>query len=249
MKSVTRAGARLFFGIYGITIFALVLLCTLLLLGIVRRLPDRRRLVKAAATRIFWLTGTRLTIRGLEHMPATPCIVVANHASYLDGPILTAVLPPHFGFVIKREMARIPLAHFLLQRIGSDFVERHDKHQRAIDARRLMQKARARESLAFFPEGTFVREPGLQRFHNGAFAAAVRGQMPVVPVVIRGSRQMLSADQFLPRPGRLEVVIQAPLLPSASDSVAALMQAVRRSILVDLEEPDRASTGVKLVAL
>lgn len=94
MKSVTRAGARLFFGIYGITIFALVLLCTLLLLGIVRRLPDRRRLVKAAATRIFWLTGTRLTIRGLEHMPATPCIVVANHASYLDGPILTAVLPP-----------------------------------------------------------------------------------------------------------------------------------------------------------
>ena len=131
------------------------------------------------------------------------------------GRILTAALPPRFGFVIKREMTRVPLAHFLLRRIGSEFVERKDTHKSAADARRILQKARAQESLAFFPEGTFTPEPGLRRFHNGAFAAAVRGQVPVVPVVIRGSRSMLPASRALPRPGRLEVIVKPALLPSA----------------------------------
>ena len=94
-------------------------------------------------------------------------------------------------------MTRVPLAHFLLRRLGSEFVERKDARQTVADARRLLQTARRSESLAFFPEGTFTSEPGLRRFHNGAFAAAVRAQMPVVPIVIRGSRHMLPASRVM----------------------------------------------------
>jgi 1-acyl-sn-glycerol-3-phosphate acyltransferase len=81
-------------------------------------------------------------------------------------------------------------------------------------------------------------EPGLRRFHNGAFAAALRGQVPVVPVVIRGSRRMLPAAQVLPRPGRLEVIVQPALFPSALTDVASLLAAARTSILAALGEPD-----------
>lgn len=226
------------FGVYASIIFATVALSTVVVLAVTPRLSVRRRFVRRAAASVFCLTGTRLVVRGLSHIPAQPCIIVANHASYLDGPVLTAALPPKFSFVIKREMTRVPLAHFLLRRIGSEFVERNDTHKSAGDARRILQKARAQESLAFFPEGTFTPEPGLRRFHNGAFAAAIRGQVPVVPVVIRGSRRMLPAAQVLPRSGRIEVIVRPALVPSATTDVASLLEAARRSILAELDEPD-----------
>ncbi|MEO7385794.1 MAG: lysophospholipid acyltransferase family protein [Gammaproteobacteria bacterium] len=233
----SRLGRGLF-GLYAATVFALMALLTVALVAVTPRLGLRRRVARRGAASVFRLTGTRLTVRGLSHIPAEPCIIVANHASYLDGPLLTATLPPRFGFVIKREMTRVPLAHFLLRRIGSEFVERQDAHKSAADARRILQKARAQESLAFFPEGTFTAEPGLRRFHNGAFAAAVRGQVPVVPVVIRGSRHMLPASRALPRPGELEVIVKPALWASATTPVSTLLEEARRSILAELDEPD-----------
>lgn len=230
------------FGAYAATVFVVVAVLAVALVAVTPRLATRRRLVRRAAASVFRLTGTRLLVRGLSHIPDEPCIIVANHASYLDGPILTAALPPRFGFVIKREMTRVPLAHFLLKRIGSEFVERKDTHRSAADARRILQKARAQESLAFFPEGTFRPEPGLRRFHSGAFAAAARGEVPVVPVVIRGSRRMLPASRALPRPGRLEIIVKPALRPSPSLPAASLQDEARRSILADLDEPDLLTT-------
>lgn len=241
MQYVIRRLGRGLFGIYAAVVFAAFVLPAVALVAVAPRLSTRRRIVRLAAAGMFCLTGTRLTVRGLSHIPAEPCVIVANHASYLDGPILTAALPPRFGFVIKREITRVPLAHFLLRRIGSEFVERNDTHKSAADARRILQKARAQESLAFFPEGTFKREAGLRRFHNGAFAAAIKGQIPVVPVVIRGSRRMLPAAQGLPRPGRIEVIIKAPLFPGPGTLASDLLEDARRSILADLDEPDLQS--------
>ncbi len=234
---------RLLFGVYAALIFAAATLVSLALLAVIPELARRRRIVRRTAASVFQLTGTRVVISGLSHIPAEPCIIVANHASYLDGPILTAALPPRFGFVIKREMTSVPLAHFLLRRIGSEFVERNDAHKSAADARRILQKARAQESLAFFPEGTFTAEPGLRRFHNGAFAAALRGQVPIVPVVIRGSRRMLPAERVLPRPGRIDVLVKPALFPSATSDVAGLLAEARRSILAELDEPDLQPPG------
>ncbi len=90
-----------------------------------------------------------------------------------------------------------------------------------------------------FPEGTFRAEPGLRRFQNGAFAAAVRGNVPLVPVVIRGARQMLSANMWLPRRAQLVVIVKPPLHHNgAADAAAELLRACRCSILEDLDEPD-----------
>ena len=233
----SRLGHSLF-GVYAAALFVTVTASTVALMVVIPRTANRRRIARRAAASLFRCTGTRILVSGLSHIPDEPCIIVANHASYLDGPILTATLPPRFGFVIKREMTRVPLAHFLLRRIGSEFVERTDTHKSATDARRILQKARAQESLAFFPEGTFRAEPGLGRFHNGAFAAAIRGQIPVVPVVIRGSRQMLPATQRLPRPGQLEVIVRPALFPSSTSNATSLLNDARLSILAELNEPD-----------
>jgi 1-acyl-sn-glycerol-3-phosphate acyltransferase len=205
----------------------------------------RRRAATRRAARLFLaLAASRPAVEGLEHLPDEPCIVAANHASYLDGIVLSAVLPPRFAFVIKREVTRVPVAHFFLKRIGSQFVERFDTRRGASDARRILALAESRHSLAFFPEGTFKAEPGLRRFQNGAFAAAVRGDVPVVPVIIRGTREMLSAAMWFPRWRPISVIVKPAVRHNGeSDAVAALLRACRTSILEDLAEPDLVAHG------
>lgn len=203
-------------------------------------LERRRRWVTASARTALRLCAIPATVEGMDRLPQEHCIVVANHASYLDGVILQAFLPPRFSYVIKGEMQNVPVVHFLLRRIGAKFVERFVAAGSARDARALLKAAAAGESLAFFPEGTFIREPGLGRFRSGAFAAAIKGELPVVPLVIVGSRNVLPGGTLLPRPGRLAIHILDAIPPShaAFASSAALAETARQRILRVLDEPD-----------
>ncbi|OGA49488.1 MAG: acyl-phosphate glycerol 3-phosphate acyltransferase, partial [Betaproteobacteria bacterium RIFCSPLOWO2_12_FULL_62_13] len=116
----------------------------------------------AAARLLLKLSGTPLVVRGLENLPRdTPSVLVANHASYLDGMILVAALPIPYSFVAKRELREQFVARVYLRRLGTEFVERAVTQQSAQDAHRMAQAVAKRRSLAFFPEGTFTRMPGL----------------------------------------------------------------------------------------
>jgi 1-acyl-sn-glycerol-3-phosphate acyltransferase len=186
-----------------------------------------------------------LRVRGKQHLPRGQCVVVANHASYLDGVVMTAALPPRFGFVIKREMNGVPGAGLLLRRLGSEFVERFDRHKGASDARRVLRTASSGHSLVFFPEGTFKPEVGLGKFHTGAFAIAARAACPVVPAVILGTRRNMPATRILPRPGPLEVhfgeAIPALAAAAGEDPAIELRDRSRAAILARLGEPDLAA--------
>jgi 1-acyl-sn-glycerol-3-phosphate acyltransferase len=171
--------------------------------------------------------------------------VVANHTSYIDGLIMTAALPPRFSFVIKKEMNAVPIANWLLRRIGSEFVERFDQRKGALDARRVLRAAQRGQALAFFPEGTFSRQRGMLRFHSGAFTTAARMGWPVVPAVIRGARDILPAHRRLPRPGVITVDFIEVLQPEGSDREAAnrLRDRCRADMLAELGEPDLTCCG------
>jgi 1-acyl-sn-glycerol-3-phosphate acyltransferase len=232
------------YGIWSVLTLAAVTIPTLVLLALIPAKSHRRRLVRNAARLWFGLSGVRIRVAGAEHLPARPCVVVANHASYLDGIILTAALPARFTFVIKKEMTRVPFANFLLTRIGSMFVERSDQHRAAADTRRILHLASLQQSLVFFPEGTFTAEPGLKPFRNGAFVAALRSDLPVVPVAITGSRRMLPAHTWLPAPARIAVTIRPGLETDAGRiSTADLKQACRNSILENLDQAERPDPG------
>jgi 1-acyl-sn-glycerol-3-phosphate acyltransferase len=205
------------------------------------RLQWRRAAAAACARGFFRLALMPVTVSGLEHLPDGNCVVVANHASYLDGPLLFGFLPPRFGFVIKKEVSRIRLAHFLLARLGHKFVDRSNRHEGASDARRIVRAALGGDSVVFFAEGTFAPEPGLHRFHVGAFLTARTAGLPIVPVAIRGTRSAYGGHAPLPRPGRLTVEILKPLpAPDPDDptSVHRARDATRHRILAHLGEPD-----------
>ncbi len=91
-----------------------------------------------------------------------------------------------------------------------------------------------------FPEGTFVKEPGVGRFRPGAFVAAARGGLPVVPVAIHGTRYMLPSGRILPRWNQITIDILPPIStdePGFTDS-RKLAEASRQRILQALGEPD-----------
>lgn len=232
------------YGLYVVIVFLVVGLVALVLVTLVPGLGigTRRSIAHMAARLFFALAGIRIRVAGMNEVPNEPCVVVANHASYLDGVVLKGVLPARFSFVIKKEVAAVPLAGLLLRRIGSEFVDRFNRHAGALDARRLIKAADSGQALAFFPEGTFIAEPGLGKFHSGAFAIAARAKLPVVPLAIRGTRHILPSGRFLPRPGRIEIeILPAVRAPADFDQTAtiALTRDVSRArILAALSEPD-----------
>jgi 1-acyl-sn-glycerol-3-phosphate acyltransferase len=233
---------RFVYGIYTAVLFLGVVMSALIGVLLLPTLRLRRATARIAARSFFLLAGMPLRVRGREHLPAGQCIVVANHASYLDGVVMCAALPPRFGFVIKREMNDVPVAGFLLRRIGSEFVDRFNRHKGGTDARRVIRTAANGHSLVFFPEGTFSPEAGLGKFHTGAFAIAARAACPIVPAVIIGTRRNMPATRVLPRPGPLEVRYGeaiAPVVPVADeDPVLATRDRARAAILAELGEPD-----------
>lgn len=205
----------------------------------------RRHAARRTARTLLRLAGIRLRVHGLEHLPHGACIVAANHASYLDGIVLTAALPPRFGFVIKREVTKAPLVGWLLHRLGSEFVDRFDRKAAHSDANRIIRRARTGACLGVFPEGTFKHEAGLRIFHLGAFLTATRAGMPVAPLVIRGTRAILPAETWWPAPGRIEVEVLHAVHPHGRNGEAAraLREKVRERILAHCGEPDAAHHG------
>ena len=128
---------------YALTAFALLAIVALLLILPVPWLSLRRRIARRFARIALAACGMRLAVTHPERLGPEPCIVVANHSSYLDGIVLYAALPPTFGFVIKREMSRVPLANLLLRRIGAHYVDRSRGHKGARDTRKLLRQANA----------------------------------------------------------------------------------------------------------
>jgi len=235
---------RIIYGAYAIALFLAAGLAALVLVLITPGLARRRAIARSGSRLFLRLAGMRLDVSGLERLPAEPCVVVANHASYLDGVVFTAALPPRFGFVIKREMAGVPLAGSMLRRIGAEFVERYNRSKGAADARRLFRNAARGQSLVFFPEGTFSPQPGLLKFHAGAFITAARARCPVVPAVVRGTRAALAPGSFLPRPGIISIELLPALSAMSTDTEQAadeLRARARSAILTKLPEPDLAA--------
>jgi 1-acyl-sn-glycerol-3-phosphate acyltransferase len=241
LTALTFAPLRIAYILWTALAFLGVGLGALLLLAALPDLGRRRAAARVMARAFLRMAGMPLTVRGAERLPAGQCVVVCNHASYLDGVVLTAALPPRFGFVIKREMAGVPLAGTVLRRLGSEFVERFNRQRGAADARRVLRNADQGNSLVFFPEGTFTRKPGLLKFHTGAFATAARAGCPLVPAVLRGTRRALPPNGNLPRPGPIEMEILPALPPgehAADQAAPGLRERARAAILAALGEPD-----------
>ena len=246
LRRGSRVAADVLYAAYVWALFWLMAPVTWLVAALLPR-PAWSWVASRASARLYArLTCTPLVVHGLENLPATPCVLAANHASYLDGIVLAAALPGgssrQFGFVAKRELLDSFIPRTYLQHIGTDFVERFDPQQGVASVQQVAASLQAGRCPIFFPEGTFDRMPGLLPFRMGAFVVAAEAGAPVVPVTIRGTRSILRADHWFPRRGAIAVTIGAPILPDGKDWRAAirLRNTTRAEILRLCGEPDLA---------
>ncbi|WP_303721996.1 AMP-binding protein [Malonomonas rubra] len=224
-------------------VFCLLSLLLYLSLILLPKFSWRWAAMRLAVNGLRYLTMASVTVEGKNNLPKVPCVIVANHASYLDGFALVACLPKHLVFVAKRELSKNTLLRLPFLRLRAEFVERFDRQQGLKDARRLGQRAKGGESLMFFPEGTFTRQPGLQEFYMGAFVIAAEADLPVVPIAIRGTRSILRGSDKFPHRGTICVTIGEPISPNAANrsnwqKALFLRERSRRFIAQNCGEPD-----------
>jgi 1-acyl-sn-glycerol-3-phosphate acyltransferase len=249
-RRLRRAAGDWLYGLYSLAVLAVLAAPTWALVSVLRRPAWAFPVVRAAGRVLLALTGTRLTVRGLEHLPpGQPCVLAVNHASYTDALFVLLGLPAvDWSFVAKRELVGSFLARWFLGSLATQYVERFDKQRGVEDARRVSAALRAGRSLVFFPEGTFRRRPGLLPFHMGAFQAAAEAGAPVVPAVLRGTRSLLRDGQWLPRRTRITLELAPPVAPEGTgwSEAIALRDRVRAEMLRRVAEPDLVDQPVLL---
>lgn len=217
--------------------FLFVLTTFGLMILILPGLRLRQHIARLGMHFAWTLCRLRPTLSGLEHLPAGTAIVVANHVSYLDGLLLTGVLPAGYVFVAKHEMSQVPLASCLLRRLGIAFVDRENPTQGARDARSILRRAQEGTSFAFFPEGTIPQDGALGPFRLGAFLTAAELRCPVVPISLQGTERVMPDDhRWRVYHHPIRVRIHAPIRPKGRNrqDLAWLRDQARACIAGDL---------------
>jgi 1-acyl-sn-glycerol-3-phosphate acyltransferase len=232
---------------------ALVAVATLVW-PIVTLLPGqqwRHRFVRSAARSFLRATGAPLRVEWEGELPAGGVMIVANHASYLDALVITAVIPGPLSFVAKEELARQRVAGPFLRRLGTLFVRRIDPKGGIEDTQHQLEAARAGARIVSFPEGTLTRRPGLLGFHLSAFLVAGQAGISVVPVTVRGTRSILRGEQWFPRRSEIVVHIGKSMAPQGRDFTAAiqLRDRARAAMLEHYGEPDLGHESIAFEAV
>lgn len=212
--------------------------------GRIRRdAPQIERIIQFWAHRFLQLGPVAWTVEGRERIDTTrQYVFVANHLSNFDIPLLLRAIPVPIRFLAKKELFRIPIFGPAMRSAGIVEIDRqgartaHDAINRAV-----AEVERRGYSLIIFPEGTRSRTGELQRFKKGAFRMAVDAGLPVVPVVIRGTREVMPPGSKIIHPGRATVTILDPIETRElriPEDVGTLMERVREEIAAVYEEPD-----------
>jgi len=211
---------------------------------------DRRR-VAVHLYSCFWASFYiyanplwRVRYQGRERLPwRGPAVIVANHLSLVDILVLYGLYRP-FKWVSKAELFRVPVVGWNM--VINDYVRLRRGDRDSIRA--MMEHCRAHlargSPVLIFPEGTRSPDGRLQAFKDGAFRLAMEAKVPVIPVAIQGTREMVPKHGLLLRrcmEGRVKVL--APLDPALFPDAAALRQAAREAIAREVGEAEPPATA------
>ena len=161
---------------------------------------------------ILKTSRVHLTVEGLENVgPRQTVIFCSNHPSAMDIPILFVSLPVQFRFLAKRVLFNVPFLGWHLRRSGHIPVDRGRPREALKGFEMAAQRIREGRPVVVFPEGSRSRTSELLPFKSGTFYLAILSGVPIVPITLIGSREVLKPDSLHIRPGRVRVMIHKPI--------------------------------------
>jgi 1-acyl-sn-glycerol-3-phosphate acyltransferase len=176
------------------------------------------------------LTPVRVTVEGGEHAHrGRSYVVVLNHQSQYDILVVYGWLQLDLKWVIKQELRKIPGIGLGCEKAGHIFVDRKNPKQASIVIREALARLDDGVGILFFPEGTRSLDGRLLPFKRGAFRLSKEQNLPILPVTLVGTRDILPARSLNPFPGPVRMVIHPPIMPQEK-SVDQLIDETRRAI-------------------
>jgi 1-acyl-sn-glycerol-3-phosphate acyltransferase len=164
------------------------------------------------ARSLLLFAGVRVVVRGLENIaPGRTYIFAANHQSYMDIPVAFARLPVNFRIMAKASLFHIPFLGWHLRRSGHLLVERDNPLRAARSLLAAASHIRSGTPVFVFPEGGRSPDGHFQEFKAGMFLLAIKAGVPVIPVTLNGTRAVLKMRSWNIRPGRVEMILHAPI--------------------------------------
>jgi 1-acyl-sn-glycerol-3-phosphate acyltransferase len=211
-----------FFLIPAITVYTIVLGAA----SIASSLFDRRGYFAHGCARmwsrlILKTTGVRVRVEGLEKIrPGATYVFVSNHQSIYDTPVVFASLPYQLRIIAKESLAAFPVLGWHLRRGGHLFVDR--KHpDRAGILKRWRALVSEGLSLIIYAEGTRSPDGHTARFKAGSFLLAIQAGLPIVPLAVIGTRQVMPKGRLQTEPADVELVVHEPIQPPEIDNPTA----------------------------
>ncbi len=183
-------------------------------------------------------------VSGAGHVqPRRPYVIIANHVSNFDPLVLFASVPTGMTYVAKMELLRVPVFGAIIRRTGAVFVDRGDTHKAVAAMQVAADRVRAGQSVLVFAEGTRSRDRQLQPFKKGGFLLAQQAGVDILPVVLRGTADLLPYGARVPKSnGRVHVTILPPI-PTAGTDRDALMATVHAQMADVLNRPASERTN------
>lgn len=187
------------------------------------------------ARSLLAIVGARVEVEGLERIdPNGSYIFAANHLSYMDTPVVLSQIPVQFRFLAKEGLFKIPFLGTHLKSAGHIPVPREDPRAAVRTLARAGQIIHEHGiSLLIFPEGGRSETGSLQEFKDGAAYIAIKAQVPIVPVALIGTRELLPMHGMTFRSGKVRIRIGQPISTEglALPARRELTQQVREQIV------------------
>jgi 1-acyl-sn-glycerol-3-phosphate acyltransferase len=178
---------------------------------------------------VMWAAGIKVQVHGLENGDGTePRIFASNHVSWFDVAALAKVLP-RYKFVAKAELFKVPIFGRAMRAAGMVEIQR-DNRKAAFGAYEVAaERIRQGNSVVVFPEGTRGHAYPLRPFKKGPFVLAIAAGVPIVPIIVHGTIEIMRKGSFRVHPGTIDIHLLEPVSTTTVDydHREALMQTVR----------------------
>ena len=220
----------------------LVLGLTVMILSFFVKSGDpMHRIARFWGRSILVVSRIKVTVEGLSRIdPKRPYIYMPNHQSNFDIPVLLGHLTVQFRWLAKMELFRIPIFGHAMRKAGYISIDRNNRKSAIKSLERAAEKIKNGVSVLIFPEGTRSQDGTIRPFKKGGFIMAIDSGVPIVPVIINGTRAIMSKGKLRVNPGQIRLLIHEPIDTSTytRETKDALMQRVRHAIC-DNFEPNR----------
>lgn len=164
--------------------------------------------------KLLKLAGCDVTVIGAEHIPKNQTVLyVGNHQSNFDIPILLHYLNGTKGFIAKKELEKMPIVSKWMAAINCVFMDRDNMRKSAIAINQGIKNLKAGTSMVVFPEGTRSRDGKPLEFKQGALKLATKSGVPIVPITIKGSVDIMTSGSLRIHPAKVELIISPVVKP------------------------------------